>query len=191
MFDLSEIGSALAELMEERSTPEEAKMEVDEEVDVLSVMLGESASPSQKALTGINVSFAAQRKLGLGPKLTRPSLRLQNLPDELLLKVFGMLSDHYGFRVKVRGARWYNPPSVIMLVCRRWLPVSSDDLFCYQFNKYIDLLYPPDRSRPHLPRHRHPPPRPDPPPSFGADHWLGLIDPHSLALHHYPTRVYP
>ncbi|ORY59894.1 hypothetical protein BCR35DRAFT_355276 [Leucosporidium creatinivorum] len=109
VFDLSEIGTALEELMEERSTTEEAKMEVDEDVGVSSLslkVLGESSATAHKAPVGIN-----------------------DLPDELLLKIFGMLSDHYGFRVKIRGARWYNPPAAITLVCRRWLPIARDLIY--------------------------------------------------------------
>lgn len=56
MFDFSEIGSALADLMEERATVEGTMMEVDDEIGVYSVILGESDGQSKNAATGIHVS---------------------------------------------------------------------------------------------------------------------------------------
>lgn len=61
VFDFSEIGSALAELMAERSPDEQTKMEVDEEVSSPFLRLCEPVATVQRDTVGINVSFGAGR----------------------------------------------------------------------------------------------------------------------------------
>ncbi|KPV76919.1 uncharacterized protein RHOBADRAFT_51901 [Rhodotorula graminis WP1] len=57
------------------------------------------------------------------------STTIEDLPDELLLRIFGFLNDWQGFR-PVPGKdldetpTWYTPPLRVGLVCRRWLPVA-------------------------------------------------------------------
>lgn len=59
VFDFSEIGSALAELMEEGSPNEPAKMEVDEDVGMSSLVVFEPTPSVQRDPVGINVSSGA------------------------------------------------------------------------------------------------------------------------------------
>ncbi|GAA5884969.1 hypothetical protein JCM6882_007175 [Rhodosporidiobolus microsporus] len=67
--------------------------------------------------------------------------RINDLPDEILLRIFGFLNDTLGFRplssrVSVTP-EWYNPPLKIALVCQRWLPLARH-LF-YRFLKISHL----------------------------------------------------
>ncbi|GAA5857362.1 hypothetical protein JCM8547_002243 [Rhodosporidiobolus lusitaniae] len=102
-----------------------------------------SARKRRKARTGINV------RSPLSPYLTAIYPRhLQDVPDELLLRIFSFLNEQQGFRpLPGRSSttpEWYTPPLRIALVCKRWLPLARQ-LF-YRFIKIshlsrIPLLY--------------------------------------------------
>ncbi|GAA6011713.1 hypothetical protein JCM11491_000726 [Sporobolomyces phaffii] len=77
-----------------------------------------------------------RRIAGLRPRSTRrpppsrrtPRCSIQDLPDELLVKIFLKLDEQQGFRPLHRhsstGPEWYSPPLRIALVCKRWLPIA-------------------------------------------------------------------
>ncbi|KAK4702364.1 hypothetical protein P7C70_g3859, partial [Phenoliferia sp. Uapishka_3] len=50
---------------------------------------------------------------------------IKDLPDELLLQIFGHLHDLHGFRSdpSALGVQWYTPPLRTGLVCQRWLHI--------------------------------------------------------------------
>ncbi|GAA6049441.1 hypothetical protein JCM3770_007341 [Rhodotorula araucariae] len=62
---------------------------------------------------------------------------INDLPDELLLRIFSFLDDQQGFRPlsgrSLSTPEWYTPPLRISLVCQRWLPLARH--LCYRFLK--------------------------------------------------------
>ncbi|GAA5831125.1 hypothetical protein JCM11251_005153 [Rhodosporidiobolus azoricus] len=61
--------------------------------------------------------------------------RINDLPDEILLRIFGFLNDTLGFRplssrISVTP-EWYNPPIKIAIVCKRWLPLARHIFYRY------------------------------------------------------------
>ncbi|BGP29469.1 hypothetical protein JCM10296v2_001208 [Rhodotorula toruloides] len=66
---------------------------------------------------------------------------INDLPDELLLRIFGFLNDQQGFRplpTKYSTTPgWYTPPLRVALVCKRWLPLVRH--LAYRFLKISHL----------------------------------------------------
>ncbi|GAA5992797.1 hypothetical protein JCM11641_001043 [Rhodosporidiobolus odoratus] len=66
---------------------------------------------------------------------------MNDLPDELLLRIFGFLNDQQGFRPMSSRIsttpEWYTPPLRMALVCQRWRPLASQ--IFYRYVKISDL----------------------------------------------------
>ncbi|BGP19050.1 hypothetical protein JCM10213v2_007133 [Rhodosporidiobolus nylandii] len=113
------------------------RMELDTVPDV-----GAAIREREQNVTPRSVRRLPRKATGRGRRKTG----INDLPDELLLKVFSLLNDQQGFRpLPSRSSsfpgsgggagspEWYNPPVRIALVCQRWLPLARQ-LF-YRFLK--------------------------------------------------------
>ncbi|BGP37336.1 hypothetical protein JCM10450v2_001243 [Rhodotorula kratochvilovae] len=99
----------------------------------------------------VSSTLLPRRQSGAPSRVTvrRPRSRLKragatginDLPDELLLRIFGFLNDQQGFRPlpgrSLSTPEWYSPPLRVALVCQRWLPLARH--LCYRFLKISDL----------------------------------------------------
>ncbi|GAA5998127.1 F-box protein [Rhodotorula paludigena] len=76
------------------------------------------------------------------PRIKRVKTGINDLPDELLLRIFSFLNDQQGFRplpskITSDMPEWYTPPVRIGLVCQRWLPLARH--LYYRFVKISHL----------------------------------------------------
>ncbi|GAA6000571.1 hypothetical protein JCM10207_004556 [Rhodosporidiobolus poonsookiae] len=107
---------------------------------------GEMAMSLYAAGAG-NVTPRSLRRLSPKKKEGTPRQRqkrvktgINDLPDELLLRIFSFLNDQQGFAPRPGigpAPEWYTPPLRIALVCRRWLEPARQ-LF-YRFVKISHL----------------------------------------------------
>lgn len=71
----------------------------------------------------------------------RAPTRVNDLPDEILLRIFGFLVDQLGYRAlptRVPGLpEWSSPPLRIARVCKRWLPLAR--YLCYRSMRIAHL----------------------------------------------------
>ncbi|GAA5865857.1 hypothetical protein JCM3774_003119 [Rhodotorula dairenensis] len=98
----------------------------------------------------------------LRPPVKAPAT-INDLPDEILLRIFGFLDDQLGYRAlptRVPGLpEWSSPPLRISRVCKRWLPLAR--FLCYRSLRIahlsrISALYRAFRLNPELATHvRH------------------------------------
>ncbi|GAA6043059.1 hypothetical protein JCM8097_005140 [Rhodosporidiobolus ruineniae] len=110
-------------------------MEVDEIGQVEQPPLQGNVTPrSMRRLT-------PRKTVGLkGERKKRVKTGINDLPDELLLRIFSFLNDQQGFRpLPGRSSitpEWYTPPLRIALVCQRWLPIAQ-----HLFYRYVKISH--------------------------------------------------
>ncbi|GAA5980418.1 hypothetical protein JCM5350_001493 [Sporobolomyces pararoseus] len=109
------------------SSPSSTKGPSSFDFSSLSASLPGIASSSTEAGVRRIVRLRSSTPRKIGSRKKRGS-NLNDLPDELLLRIFSHLDDQQGFRPLSRsswkGPSWLFPPLRIALVCRRWLPIA-------------------------------------------------------------------
>ncbi|BGP22269.1 proteophosphoglycan ppg4 [Rhodotorula toruloides] len=126
----------LAELQESRQDVENNVFALDDMRMDIDEIVGMPVSPPRLASES-KWSTVTTRKT----RTKRVKTGVNDLPDELLLRIFGFLNDQQGFRplpTKYSTTPgWYTPPLRVALVCKRWLPLVRH--LAYRFLKISHL----------------------------------------------------
>ncbi|GAA5841461.1 hypothetical protein JCM9279_000660 [Rhodotorula babjevae] len=100
------------------------------QLDLLSGNQLSSSCSSARPKIKLRTAFVEKTLRKVRPRTqSDANTTIKDLPDELLLRIFGFLNDWQGFR-SIPGKdvdetpTWYTPPLRVGLVCKRWLSVA-------------------------------------------------------------------